>query len=184
MRGDGGRDADRGSLRARDARRCAAHRARVPGSPSSLARRSASEEAGRWSRSASRSSRARTSRAAGRRRRASGERAAAPASANSATPTMRKDARRKLPDARARRPQETATPTASATTSGGQTRSTRSARRAKVDSEPAARRRRADWWFFRIAHRDAMIRRWRFNSRQIPGQRTCSGHALASRDRF
>ena len=71
MRGEGGATRIASTARSRRAR-CAAHIACVPGSPWSLARLSASEEAGRWLAPASRSSRARTSRAAGRRMRASG----------------------------------------------------------------------------------------------------------------
>ena len=135
MRGDGGATRIAATARARRAR-CAAHRACVPGSPSSLASRSASEEAGRWFVPASRSSRARTSRAARRRKRASGERATRPASAKRTTPKMRKDrgANCQAPSQEAARNRTT---TASAKTSGGHARSTISARRASLDSEPS-----------------------------------------------
>ena len=135
MRGDGGATRIAATSRARRAR-CAAHRACVPGSPSSLARRSASEEAGRWSVPASRSSRAKTSRGAGRRKRASGKRTTAPASAKTTTPKMRKDrgANCQAPSHEAARNRTT---TAAAKTSGGHARSTISARRANLDSEPS-----------------------------------------------
>ena len=107
----------------------------VPGSPWSLASVSASEEAGRWLAFASRSSRASTSRVAGRRNRKSGERAAPAPSANRTTPPIRmaRGANCHAPAHEAARKRIT---TARAKTSGGQMRSTRSARRAEGRERP------------------------------------------------
>ena len=156
MRGDGGATRIAATARARRAR-CAAHRACVPGSPSSLARRSASEEAGRWSVPASRSSLARTSRGAGRRKRASGKRATSPASAKTTTPKMRKD-----------RGANCQAPSHEAARNSTDDRERKNERRPHaLDHERASRQSRkraeprafgvgADWWFFRVAHRDAI----------------------------
>ena len=111
---------------------------------------SANEEAGRWLTFASRSSRARTSRAAGRRNRMSGERANPAPRANRTTPAMRmrRGANCQAPAHEAARNRIR---TASAKTSGGHTRSSRSTRRAQARErrEPPA----ADRWLVRVLHR-------------------------------
>ena len=96
-------------------------------------RESASEEAGRWLTLASRSSLAKTSRAAGRRNRINGERATPAPRAKRTTPAMRtvRGANCQAPAHEAARKR---IKTASANTSGGHTRSARSARRAQTAS--------------------------------------------------
>ena len=139
--------------------RWAAQRACVTGSPSSLARESASEEAGRWLTFASRSSLARTSRAAGRRNRRSGERAAPRPSANRMTPPMR--------TARGANCQAPAQEAARNRIDDGEREDERrpDALDQKRASRPNRERREpsvVDRWVVRVLHRDAVIRRWRF----------------------
>ena len=157
MPGEGGETRMASTSRSSRAR-WAAQRASVPGSPSSLARVSASEEAGRWLTFASRSSLARTSRAAGRRNRMSGERAAPRPSANRMTPPMR-TAR----GANCQAPAHEAARNRMATAMREDERRP-DALDQKRASRPEGELREpsvVDRWVVLVLHRDAVIPRWR-----------------------